>query len=97
MTKQTVGNTSVIVFLGILLCLLLTALIIIIFSYSFSKYFKSLGDGYELIMPLSVFFCYLLLFAMSAKKVARRNCAMPGCINSWYYIEQWMKKNMHYP
>lgn len=92
MTKQTVGNTSVIVFLGILLCLLLTALIIILFSYSFSKYFKSLGDGYELIMPLSVFFCYLLLFAMSAKKVARRNCAMPGCINSWYYIEQWMKK-----
>lgn len=57
MTKQTVGNTSVIVFLGILLCLLLTALIIILFSYSFSKYFKSLGDGYELIMPLSVYFC----------------------------------------
>lgn len=75
MTKQTVENTSVIVFLGILLCLLLTALIIIIFSYSFSKYFKSLGDGYELIMPLSVFFCYLLLFAMSAKK----SCAKKLC------------------
>lgn len=58
----------------------------------FLFFFKSLGDGYELIMPLSVFFCYLLLFAMSAKKVARINCAMPGCINSWYYIEQWMKK-----